>query len=120
MPSPTRPRRYDVCCVRARAHRPGAAAVDRGGRTPISRVGTWWVPLGPVSTAIAETTQAPAAKSATLYQLSASPPISAPAMVGVKPASAKPNWVPIAMPDSRTLVGKYSAYVAGQTALGIE
>ena len=40
-------------------------------------------------------------------------------MVGVKPASAKPNWVPIAMPDSRTLVGKYSAYVAGQTALGM-
>ena len=40
-------------------------------------------------------------------------------MVGEKPARAKPNWVPIAMPESRTLVGKYSAYVAGQTALGM-
>ncbi len=40
-------------------------------------------------------------------------------MVGVKPASAKPNCVPMAMPESRTLVGKYSAYVAGHTALGM-
>ena len=77
------------------------------------------MPFGPVSTAIAEITQAPAAKAATLHQLSASPPISAPAMVGVNPASAKPNWVPIAMPESRTLVGKYSAYVAGHTAFGM-
>ena len=54
-----------------------------------------------------------------MTQLSASPSISQPAMVGVKPASAKPNWVPIAMPESRTRVGKYSAYVAGQTAFGM-
>ena len=64
-------------------------------------------------------THAAEAKSATLVQLSASPPMRALAMVGVKPARAKPNWVPIAMPDRRTLVGKYSAYVAGQTALGM-
>ncbi len=80
-----------------------------GRRWPISRVGTWWVPLGPLSTAIAEMTHAPQAKSATRYQLSASPPISALAMVGVKPARANPNCVPIAMPERRTLVGKYSA-----------
>ena len=48
------------------------------------------------------------------------PPIIQPAIVGVKPASAKPNCVPMAMPLVRTLVGKYSAYVAGQTALGME
>ena len=82
-------------------------------------MGTRCVFDGPVSTAIAEIAQAAEANSATLTQLSASPPMSAPAMVGVKPARAKPNWVPIAMPDRRTRVGKYSAYVAGQTALGM-
>src|SRR4029079_7285051 len=84
-----------------------------------SLVGIRCVALGPVVTAAAEIRQAATEKAATFHQLSAEPPIRAPAIVGVKPASAKPNWVPIAMPESRTRVGKYSAYVAGQTAFGM-
>ena len=70
-------------------------------------------------TAIAEITQAPTANMATLTQLSVWPSISQPAMVGVKPARANPNWVPMAIPERRTRVGKYSAYVAGHTAFGM-
>src|SRR4029079_999141 len=89
------------------------------GRNPTRRVRTVCVREGPLSNEMAETTQAPTANAATRYQLSASPSISAPAMEGVNPARAKPNWVLIAMPDRRTLVGKYSAYVAGHTAFGM-
>src|SRR5579875_2923376 len=71
---------------------------------PSSAVGMVWVRLGPLRTAIAEAAQASRAKTATLYQLPASPPIRAPAIDGVKPASAKPHWVPTAMPERRTLV----------------
>ena len=46
---------------------------------------------------------------ATRLQPSLPVPASAAAMVGVNPARPNPNWVPIAMPESRTLVGKYSA-----------
>src|SRR6516225_9764180 len=46
-------------------------------------------------------------------------PINADSMSGANPATAKPNCVPIAMPERRTRVGKRSAYVAGQTALVI-
>ena len=76
---------------------------------PSSVVGTRWVFFGPVATAIAEIAQARAAKMATRLQPSLPVPARAAAMVGVKPARPNPNCVPIAMPDSRTLVGKYSA-----------
>src|SRR3954454_16750836 len=104
----------EVGPVEHRGHRPvHAAAVSRAleleERAPSCGVGTRWVPPGPVSTAIAEMTQAPEARAATRTQFEASPAIRAPAMEGVKPASANPNWVPIAMPDNRTWVGKYSA-----------
>ena len=96
-----------------------ATRVGRGLRTPTRWVGTSCVPPGPVATAIAETTHAPRKKNATVVQLLVSPPSSDSAIVGEKPASAKPNWVPIAIPESLTLVGKYSAYVAGHTAFGM-
>ena len=97
-----------------------AGSLAGAGRTPISRVGIRCVARGPVRTATAEITQAPAVNSATWVQFSTAPSRRTPAMVGVKPARAKPNCVPIAIPDSRTRVGKYSAYVAGHTAFGIE
>src|SRR5436190_4409146 len=84
---------------------------------PSSVVGMRWVFFGPVATAMALIAQARAAKIATRLQPSLPVPARAAAMVGVKPARPKPNWVPTAIPESRTLVGKYSAYVAGHTAL---
>ncbi len=63
----------------------------------------------PGGTAVAEITQATTANPATAYHFEGSPSVSAAAIVGVKPASAKPNWVPMAIPESRTWVGKYSA-----------
>jgi hypothetical protein len=61
-----------------------------------------------VATAIAASTLAPNVSTATGTQ----PPVPGPAIqaatVGARPPSAKPTWVPMAMPESRTRVGNIS------------
>ena len=68
-----------------------------------------------VAIAIAASTLAPNVIAATGTQ----PPVPSPAIhtatVGASPPSAKPTWVPMAMPERRTRVGNISPYSAGQT-----
>ena len=61
-----------------------------------------------VAALIAESTQATATRTATGTQPEAPGPAMAAAIVGENPPIAKPIWVPMAMPDSRTLVENIS------------
>ena len=63
----------------------------------------------PSATEMPEMRQMTPTKMETATHPLAESPARATAMVGLNPASAKPNWVPMAMPESRTLVGKISA-----------
>ena len=56
----------------------------------------------------AATRQMTAPKTATGNQPEPFPPASAAAIVGANPPRANPIWVPIAMPESRTLAGNIS------------
>src|SRR4051812_39501300 len=95
--------------------RPGQRVGTASSR-PRSRIGTR-KPSRIVVTATADTVAAMAVKIATGTQpLMPSRAIAA-LMVGAKPPSAKPIWVPMAMPDSRTWVGNCSPYRAGHTPL---
>ena len=53
-------------------------------------------------------TQNPIPSSETGSHPLALPPASTTAMVGANPITGNANWVPTAMPDRRTLVGKIS------------
>ena len=61
-----------------------------------------------VSAAMVATAAAAQPKIATGTQLPRSGPASRAAMDGAKPPRAKPNWVPMATPDIRTLVSNCS------------
>jgi len=67
-----------------------------------------------VAMAIAASTLAPNVIAATGTQPLVPPPAIQSATVGAKPPSAKPTWVPMAIPESRTRVGNISPYSDGQ------
>ena len=80
-----------------------ATATEPAGRSPSSAVGT-----SLVSRAVSAETEAISATTAVKIAVTTQPPTltppSAVTIVGAKPATRKPSWVPIATPENRTFV----------------